>query len=138
MLGLCLIVSWTARYLPKPAINNIPSLCVYFDLYGNYLPSVCFDGTEYFLPWMVAGKIRAMWPDLAKNCFFCHILTAFGYFRNLHLLSGISVYLLWHIFYAFGKIFIDVTGQILKNNLAIWSHWSRAPDPQPNIMISYD
>ena len=34
MPGLCLIISGVARYLPKPALNNIPSLCVYYDLYG--------------------------------------------------------------------------------------------------------
>ena len=35
--GLCLIISRAARYLPKPALNNIPSLCVYNDLYGPNL-----------------------------------------------------------------------------------------------------
>ena len=34
VLGLCLIFSRAARFLPKPALNNIPSLCVYCDLYG--------------------------------------------------------------------------------------------------------
>ena len=28
---LCLIISRAARYLPKQALNNIPSLCVYYD-----------------------------------------------------------------------------------------------------------
>ena len=36
VLGLCLIISRAARYLPKPALNNIPSLFVYYDLYGGY------------------------------------------------------------------------------------------------------
>ena len=31
--GLCLIISRAARYLPKPALNNVPSLCVNYDLY---------------------------------------------------------------------------------------------------------
>ena len=35
VLGLCLMISRAARYLPKPALNNIPSLCVYCDLYAN-------------------------------------------------------------------------------------------------------
>ena len=35
MPGLCLIISGVARYLPKPALNNIPSLCVYYNLYGS-------------------------------------------------------------------------------------------------------
>ena len=33
--GLCLIISRAARYLPKPALNNIPSLCVYYNLYAS-------------------------------------------------------------------------------------------------------
>ena len=33
--GLSLIISRAARYLPKPALNNIPSVCVYYDLYGE-------------------------------------------------------------------------------------------------------
>ena len=32
--GLCLIISRAARSLPNPALNNIPSLCVHYDLYG--------------------------------------------------------------------------------------------------------
>ena len=73
VLGLCLTISRAARYLPNPAINNIPSLCVYFDLYGNYLPSVCFDGTEYFLPSMVAGKYEQcdqIWLKIASFATF--------------------------------------------------------------------
>ena len=34
-MELCLIISRAARYLPKAALNNIPSLCVYYDLYGR-------------------------------------------------------------------------------------------------------
>ena len=33
VLGLCLIISRAARYLPKPALSNLPSVCVYNDLY---------------------------------------------------------------------------------------------------------
>ena len=33
VLGLCLIISRAARYLPKLALNNSPSLCVHFNLY---------------------------------------------------------------------------------------------------------
>ena len=34
VLGLCLIISRAARYLPKLALSNLPSVCVYNDLYG--------------------------------------------------------------------------------------------------------
>ena len=66
-----------------------------------------------------------VWPDLPKCCHF---------FKNLHIFGNIfTVYFifvkvlnpLWHNFYAFGQFFIVVNGQILKNNLAIWSHWDR-------------
>ena len=30
---------------------------------------------------------------------------------------------LWQIYYISGLIFIVAIGQILKNNLTIWSHW---------------
>ena len=33
--------------------------------------------------------------------------------------------LLWNICYAVGQIFVDVNGQTLKTNLAIWSRWSQ-------------
>ena len=39
VLGLCLNISRAARYLPKPALNNIPSLCVNYDLYECHLES---------------------------------------------------------------------------------------------------
>ena len=35
MPRLCLIIPRAARYLPKRALNNIPSLCVYCYLYGS-------------------------------------------------------------------------------------------------------
>ena len=30
---------------------------------------------------------------------------------------------LWKIFYAIGQMFVHINGQILKNNLPIWSHY---------------
>ena len=33
VLGLCQIISRAARYMPKLALNNITSLCVYYGLY---------------------------------------------------------------------------------------------------------
>ena len=32
--------------------------------------------------------------------------------------------LLWQIFYALGQINMPINGQLLKNSLAIWSHWN--------------
>ena len=36
---------------------------------------------------------------------------------------GILLNQLWQILNVIGQIFIDVNGQILKNNPAIWPHW---------------
>ena len=46
----------------------------------------------------------------------------FGNFFRVHLVFGKILYLRWQMFYATGKIFIVVNGQIEENNLAIWSH----------------
>ena len=35
--------------------------------------------------------------------------------------------LLWQIWYIIGIIFIVANGQILKNDLTIWSHWTMNP-----------
>ena len=63
-----------------------------------------------------------MWPDLAKNRHFGQILKVFSYVQKRHLELGIILKLLWQKLYGIGQIFIAVRGQILKNNLAIWSH----------------
>ena len=44
-------------------------------------------------------------------------------FLKVYLVFGILFNQLWQILNAMGQIFIDVNGQIFKNNLAIWSHW---------------
>ena len=41
--------------------------------------------------------------------------------------------LLWQIRYIIGLIFIVANGQILKNNLTIWSHWQH-----PEITRNFD
>ena len=52
VLGLCLIISRAARYLPKPALNKIPSLCVYNNLYGSAQEEAkgCFSKFTKFDP----------------------------------------------------------------------------------------
>ena len=35
VLVLCLIISRAVSYLHKATLNNIPSLCVHYDLYGS-------------------------------------------------------------------------------------------------------
>ena len=66
--------------------------------------------------------LAAVWPDLAK---FLHLGKIFKVLVNFW---GFIYYFgkLWtdfgKILYVIGQIFIDVNGQMLKNNLAIWWH----------------
>ena len=62
---------------------------------------------------------KLAWPDLAK----------FRHFGNNNYVFSNS---LWQCFeptlanfYAIGQIFLVVISQILKNDLAIWSHWCK-------------
>ena len=66
-----------------------------------------------------------MWPDLAKFRQFGKNLQVFGNFLTIYLLFGKMLSLLCQICDIIGLIFIVANGQILKNNLTIWSRWSR-------------
>ena len=54
--------------------------------------------------------------------YFGENLHVFGKFLTVYFLPGRMVSLLWLICYIVGLIFIVANGQILKNNLIIWSH----------------
>ena len=60
------------------------------------------------------GDISPFWQNLQS----------LGHFLRPYLLFGKNLDLLWLNWYAIWQIFIDVIGQMLKNNLSIWSHWS--------------
>ena len=49
-------------------------------------------------------------------------VTRFGKFLKVYLLI-----LLWQTYDIVVLIFIVVNGQVLKNNLTIWSHWLPVP-----------
>ena len=66
---------------------------------------------------------QPVWPDLAKIRHFCHILKAFGLFSKPSFCIGHKFEPTLGNFHAIGQIYIGVSGQILTNNLAIWSHW---------------
>ena len=61
-----------------------------------------------------------VWPDLAK---FRH----FGKFFMVDFLFAKMLSLNWRICYIIGLNFIVTNGQILQNNLTIWSHWAYYP-----------
>ena len=68
-----------------------------------------------------------MWPTssvtrLGEIRHFGKIFKVLGNILTVYLLLGKFSGLLRQISYAIGQIFIDVNGQMLKNNLATWSH----------------
>ena len=66
--------------------------------------------------------LEAVWPDLAKFRQFGTSLQVFG--KNVDGLFLICkiLSLLWQICDIIVLIFIVANGQIMKNNLTIWSH----------------
>ena len=72
------------------------------------------------------GEISPLWQ----------IIYVFGNFLRVYLLFGIHFNPLWHFLNAIGQIFIDVNGQKLKNNLAIWSHWIQSMKDDNKICVT--
>ena len=76
----------------------------------------------------ITGLPLSVWPDLAKFRHFGKSFLVFDKFLTVYFLFGKMLSLLWQIW----AIFIVANGQILKNNLTIWSHWplfDKAPLP---------
>ena len=63
------------------------------------------------------SKSDPVWPDLAN---FCLVL---GNILRVYLLFEIILDRLGQILHDIGQVFIEVNGQMLKNKLAVWSHW---------------
>ena len=76
------------------------------EFFGSICPQSSFPGE---------AKYPTVWPYLLKNRHFGQILKVFGNIWNLHFALVKLLNLLM-------QIFIGVSGQILKNNFAIWSH----------------
>ena len=66
------------------------------------------------------------WPDLAKIRHFDKSLQVFGKILTVYFLFGKTLSILCQICDIIGLIFSVANGQILKNNLTIWSHWLHA------------
>ena len=73
-------------------------------------------------------NFSAVWPDLAKFRHFGKTLQVFGNFWQFisHLHKMLCQ--LRQIYDIIGQIFIVANGQILKNNITIWPHWSSVPN----------
>ena len=65
-----------------------------------------------------------VWPDLAKFRHFGKTFQVFGKFLTVYFLFGKVLSLFWQIWFFNRLILIVANGQILKNNLTIWSHCS--------------
>ena len=77
-----------------------------------------------------------MWPDLAKFRHFGKSFPVFGKFLTVYFLFGKILSWLWQICDVIGLILIVANGQILKNNLTIWS--SHVPDDALLVIASLE
>ena len=80
-----------------------------------------------------------MRPDLKKFRHFCHILKAFAnWFSKPSFSIGQKFYLTLANLWCCWANFIGVSGQILANNFAIWSHcfWAEIFCSIPHIIIN--
>ena len=57
---------------------------------------------------------------------FGKIFKVLGNFSRVYVFFGKILGQLFHIYFTLGQILIDVNGQLLKNNLAIWSHFGQS------------
>ena len=69
-----------------------------------------------------SGEISPFWQNLQS---LGQIFKVLGNFLRVYLLFRKLLDRLWQIYYTIGQVFIVVNGQIMKNKLAIWSHWLR-------------
>ena len=74
---------------------------------------------------MAQYQCDQIWRNFATG----KILQVFGSFLTVYLLFGKILSIIWQICEIIGLIFIAANGQILKNNLTIWSHWLLWPLP---------
>ena len=73
----------------------------------------------------ILSRRVAVWPDLAKFHHFGKSLQINQFF-TVYFWFGKMLSLIWQICDIIGLIFIVANGQILKNNLTIWSHCWRS------------
>ena len=97
---------------------------------GNAFPKKQNSNFLSYFNWSKSFECRAVWPDLAK---FRHLGKSFQVFgKFLTVFFGKTLSILWQFCDIIGLIFIDANGQLLKNNITIWSHLSRVLSSFPN------
>ena len=70
------------------------------------------------------GRYQPVWSYVVKFAHFGKIFKLLGNFaRVFYYLAKYWTYFGKICMYTFGQFFIDENGQMLTNNLAIFSHW---------------
>ena len=101
------------------------SVCLSYLHFYVYFPSYQNIGGNWFRKRKY--KFCSVWPDLTKFRHFGKSWQIFGKFLTVYFLPGKLLSPPWQIYVIFGLNFIAANGQILKNNLTIWSHWWKLP-----------
>ena len=83
-------------------------------------------GVLNYITWWFA----AVWPDFAKFCHFLQNVRSLWHYLRVSLIVGIVMNLLWLNMEDNEQLYIVENRKILKNNLAILSHWF-APETDP-------
>ena len=116
------------RTLWNRKLSNFKSLQIVMGKYFHTLSKSLFStltlngGTRNWCEFLkVYSTLNSVWPDLANLRRFVKFLKVVGNFFTIYLQFCKALNLHWQIHYAFGQICIVC--QILKNSLAIWSHW---------------
>ena len=99
----------------------------YFNLWSHWMWAKVYPKSS-FPPslvswWPSSPTLAPVWPDLPKFRHFCEILKVFGHFSGFIEHFGQKFETTLANFDSDGQDLIVENGQILKNNLAIWSHW---------------
>ena len=107
---LCLC-EWTTDWLVWSNPNQ-SNLQLYFFLWNMWV----------FSAWTIYWSGQPVWPNLATFRLFGNVLLILVKWFRAYSMFGIFLSLLWQNCNVFGPPLNDVKGQILKYNLAIWSH----------------
>ena len=66
--------------------------------------------------------LEPVWPGLVKFRHLDKLSNFFGKLLRVYFVFGKIFNIFWQL-KKFGQIWVVVSSQIMKNNLAIWSHW---------------
>ena len=102
----------------NPLLRNRFSSTVFCQYHEEYAPSIVAIWKKIL--WCERGSV---WPDLAIFCLFCNKLKVFGQFLWVLFSIWKNIEPCLAIFYFIGLVNIVRKGQVIKNNLGIWSHW---------------